>query len=114
MIGSLSGLTLLAGASILLVKLRPARALHVPDLEKRAVAYFNPLDGGGSLLDDTGNGLGEPLNVRLIPPLCVPSCLRSTTAAVGGRLVGKSKEVSSKLRSSLRKRVCVADTVYIR
>ena len=35
------------------------------DLQKRAVAYFDPLAGGGSMLDSTGNGLGEPLNVRL-------------------------------------------------
>lgn len=34
-------------------------------LQKRAVAFFNPVDGGGSMLDDTGNGLGEPLNVSL-------------------------------------------------
>jgi len=32
-------------------------------LEKRAVAYYSPLAGGGSMLDDTLNGYGEPLNV---------------------------------------------------
>jgi hypothetical protein len=29
----------------------------------RAVAYFSPADGGGSQLDDAGDGFGEPLNV---------------------------------------------------
>ncbi|KAL5524115.1 hypothetical protein ACEPAG_8288 [Sanghuangporus baumii] len=32
-------------------------------LQKRAVAYVDPAAGGGSMLDSTGNGLGEPLNV---------------------------------------------------
>jgi len=27
------------------------------------VAYYNPTSGGGSMLDDAGDGLGEPLNV---------------------------------------------------
>ncbi|KAJ8488929.1 hypothetical protein ONZ51_g3266 [Trametes cubensis] len=31
--------------------------------QKRATAYFNPADGGGSMFIDAGNGLGEPLNV---------------------------------------------------
>ena len=33
-------------------------------VEKRAAAFFNPADGGGSMFIDAGNGLGEPLNVR--------------------------------------------------
>ncbi|KAL5506945.1 hypothetical protein ACEPAH_6401 [Sanghuangporus vaninii] len=33
------------------------------DLQKRAVAYVDPATGGGSMLDSTGNGLGEPMNV---------------------------------------------------
>ncbi|KAL0956062.1 hypothetical protein HGRIS_002231 [Hohenbuehelia grisea] len=32
-------------------------------LSKRAVGFIDPRKDGGSLLDDTGNGLGEPLNV---------------------------------------------------
>ncbi|KAG6820885.1 hypothetical protein H0H93_010229 [Arthromyces matolae] len=32
-------------------------------LQKRAVDYFNPTTNGGSLLDNAGGGLGEPLNV---------------------------------------------------
>lgn len=34
-------------------------------LDKRAVAYYAPIAGGGSELDNTNNGLGEPLNVGL-------------------------------------------------
>lgn len=33
-------------------------------LEKRAVAFFSPAAGGGSMLDSSA-GLGEPLNVSL-------------------------------------------------
>ena len=33
-------------------------------LNRRATAFFNPTDGGGSMFADAGNGLGEPLNVR--------------------------------------------------
>ena len=32
---------------------------------KRATAFFNPADGGGSMLDVAGTGVGEPLNVRI-------------------------------------------------
>ena len=35
---------------------------------KRATAFFNPADGGGSMLDVAGVGVGEPMNVRE-PPL---------------------------------------------
>jgi hypothetical protein len=31
-------------------------------IEKRAVPFFSPVDGGGSMLDVSA-GLGEPLNV---------------------------------------------------
>lgn len=33
--------------------------LHV----RCSVAYYSPTAGGGSMLDDAGDGLGEPLNV---------------------------------------------------
>lgn len=32
---------------------------------KRAVAFFPPVDGGGSQLDSAAPPLGEPLNVRI-------------------------------------------------
>ena len=31
-----------------------------------AVDFFNPVAGGGSWLDNAGNGLGEPLNVSFL------------------------------------------------
>lgn len=43
-----------------------ARAvLPLSTLNKRAVAFFDPVTGGGSWLDDAGSGGGEPLNVIL-------------------------------------------------
>jgi len=50
-----------------------AFALTVPaanGLARRAVAFVSPAEGGGSQLDNAGNGLGEPLNV-CSPPGCV-------------------------------------------
>lgn len=32
---------------------------------RQTKAFVNPADGGGSMLIDAGNGLGEPLNVRI-------------------------------------------------
>lgn len=32
---------------------------------KRAVSFFDPNAGGGSMLDSVGGDLGEPLNVSL-------------------------------------------------
>lgn len=36
-----------------------------------SVAFYNPSVGGGSMLENTQNGYGEPLNVRLLPAPCV-------------------------------------------
>ena len=39
-------------------------------LAKRAAAYYNPADHGGSMLTRVENSsLGEPLNVRVPPPI---------------------------------------------
>ena len=35
-------------------------------LVKRAAAYYNPADNGGSMLTNAGDGYGEPLNVRTV------------------------------------------------
>jgi hypothetical protein len=35
-------------------------------MAKRATAFFNPSAGGGSMLDNAGGGLGEPMNVSRI------------------------------------------------
>lgn len=34
------------------------------------VPYYNPVDNGGTMFDNTGNGLGEPLNVSIEHALC--------------------------------------------
>lgn len=39
-------------------------ALAIATPVKRATAFFNPTDGGGSLLDVAGVGVGEPMNVH--------------------------------------------------
>jgi len=45
-----------------------------PLIQQGTVDFFNPLEGGGSMLDDAGNGLGEPLNV-IISGLSDPDVL---------------------------------------
>ena len=44
-------------------------ARKVLPLNKRAVAFFDPIVGGGSWLDNAGSGGGEPLNVSASPYL---------------------------------------------
>lgn len=53
-------------ASLLSTHCYAVSAATVPrnNLQKRAVAYYSPAAGGGSILDSVGGGLGEPLNVR--------------------------------------------------
>ena len=50
----------LASGIILVV---PVLAAMATPLMKRASAFFNPVQGGGSWLDNAGDGFGEPLNV---------------------------------------------------
>jgi hypothetical protein len=38
------------------------------------VDFFNPILGGGSMLNNVGNGLGEPLNVSTIKTYEVCQC----------------------------------------
>lgn len=33
----------------------------------QGVQFYNPIPNGGSMLDNAGDGYGEPLNVRLSP-----------------------------------------------
>ncbi|KAI5114719.1 hypothetical protein M0805_006933, partial [Coniferiporia weirii] len=76
-----------------LIALRSVYALQavhaIPDTE--AVAFFNPTDGGGSLLDDAGGGLGEPLNV-IISGLSSPDVLTDDGFLNFARSIGFSTE----------------------
>ncbi|KAH9935390.1 uncharacterized protein B0H18DRAFT_412184 [Fomitopsis serialis] len=47
------------GLALLAVALRASAG----PLTKRAAAYYNPADNGGSMLTNAGDGYGEPLNV---------------------------------------------------
>lgn len=53
----------LAVLSVLLAQAVFSFAVPTESLVERAVAYYNPYDNGGSMLDDAGSGGGEPLNV---------------------------------------------------
>lgn len=56
-----------------------------------ASAFFAPTAGGGSWLDDTGNGLGEPLNV-VISGLSSPAVLTDDGITNFARAIGFSTE----------------------
>ena len=43
----------------------PVIAAVASPMMKRATAFFNPVNGGGSWLDNAGDGFGEPLNVSV-------------------------------------------------
>ncbi|KAI0633399.1 hypothetical protein C8Q77DRAFT_1217811 [Trametes polyzona] len=58
---------------------------------RRASAFVNPADGGGSMLIDAGNGLGEPLNV-IISGLSTPSILNEDGIINYARAIGFSTE----------------------
>ncbi|KAI9067145.1 hypothetical protein FKP32DRAFT_1564390 [Trametes sanguinea] len=59
--------------------------------QKRAAAYYNPANGGGSMLIDAGNGLGEPLNV-IISGLSSPDVLNEDGLINYARAIGFSTE----------------------
>ncbi len=52
--------TLFAGVFALL----SLGASGIPYEKRAGVAFFAPIDGGGSELDVAGVGVGEPMNVR--------------------------------------------------
>ncbi|KAI0371141.1 hypothetical protein BV20DRAFT_965813 [Pilatotrama ljubarskyi] len=58
---------------------------------KRATAFFNPAEGGGSMFIDAGNGLGEPLNV-IISGLSSPQVLNEDGIVNYARAIGFSTE----------------------
>lgn len=43
----------------------PVIAAVASPMMKRAIPFFNPVQGGGSWLDNAGDGFGEPLNVSV-------------------------------------------------
>ncbi|KAI1796460.1 hypothetical protein LXA43DRAFT_987753 [Ganoderma leucocontextum] len=60
-------------------------------LQKRAAEYFDPAVGGGSMFVDTGNGLGEPLNV-IISGLSSSGVLNEDGLINYARAIGFSTE----------------------
>ncbi|KAF9047281.1 hypothetical protein BJ165DRAFT_1581261 [Panaeolus papilionaceus] len=64
-------------------------ALFTP--HRRATAFFNPADGGGSMLDNAGSGGGEPLNV-IISGLSSPAVLTDSGILNFARAIGFSTE----------------------
>ncbi|KAJ6557185.1 hypothetical protein B0H10DRAFT_2120998 [Mycena sp. CBHHK59/15] len=80
-------------ASVFLVSqtlVASALAVAVPH-NKRAVDFFNPTANGGSMLDDAGGGLGEPLNV-IISGLSSPAVLTDDGFLNFARAIGFSTE----------------------
>jgi len=59
-------------------------------LAKRAVDFYNPTDGGGSFLNESGDG-GEPLNV-IISGLSSPEVLTPNGLLNFARAIGYSEE----------------------
>ncbi|EJF65127.1 hypothetical protein BD309DRAFT_960762 [Dichomitus squalens] len=60
-------------------------------VQRRAVAYFDPTAGGGSMFADAGNGLGEPLNV-IISGLSSPDVLTEDGLINYAQAIGFSTE----------------------
>ena len=61
---------------------------------KRAAAYYNPADHGGSMLTRVENSsLGEPLNVRVPPPVLLRTRVDEVCCAghhLGVELLGRA------------------------
>ncbi|KAF8891666.1 hypothetical protein BD779DRAFT_1437514 [Infundibulicybe gibba] len=60
-------------------------------MQKRATDFFNPALNGGSMLDDAGNGLGEPMNV-IVSGLSSPAVLTDSGILNFARAIGFSTE----------------------
>ncbi|EGO00163.1 hypothetical protein SERLA73DRAFT_160150 [Serpula lacrymans var. lacrymans S7.3] len=60
-------------------------------LSKRGVDYYDPNANGGSMLDNAGDGYGEPLNV-IISGLSSPAVLTEDGAINFARSIGFSEE----------------------
>ncbi|KAI6026105.1 hypothetical protein BKA83DRAFT_4238456 [Pisolithus microcarpus] len=61
------------------------------NLHASSVAYYNPSSGGGSMLENAGDGFGEPLNV-IISGLSTPAVLTDVGIVNYARAIGFSEE----------------------
>ncbi|KAF8920019.1 hypothetical protein CPB85DRAFT_1373235 [Mucidula mucida] len=76
--------------SAFVLALGPLCSLAYP-LQTNAVDFFNPLDNGGSMLDDAGSGGGEPLNV-IISGLSSPAVLTDSGIVNFAQAIGFSTD----------------------
>jgi len=60
-------------------------------IKRQGVAYYNPNVNGGSMLDNAGDGLGEPLNV-IVSGLSTPDVLTDDGIVNYARAIGFSEE----------------------
>ncbi|GLB37227.1 hypothetical protein LshimejAT787_0402780 [Lyophyllum shimeji] len=74
-----------------LLSLLTLQAGFCATLQGRAVDFFNPTAGGGSMLDNAGSGGGEPLNV-IISGLSSPDVLTDDGIVNFARAIGFSTE----------------------
>jgi len=82
---------ILSVALVAALALRVSFGLEIP-LFDPAVAYYNPLTGGGMMLDDAGSGpVGEPLNI-IISGLSSPHVLTDDGFLNFARSIGFSIE----------------------
>ncbi|KAA1471724.1 hypothetical protein DENSPDRAFT_837784 [Dentipellis sp. KUC8613] len=78
-------------ARVVLFALVLAQTVFALTCSKRATAFFDPTANGGSLLDDAGDGLGEPLNV-IVSGLSSPDVLTDDGIVNFARAIGFSEE----------------------
>lgn len=74
-----------------LLSLKCALALSPFALRSRqdtAVPFVDPTLAGGSLIDSTFNGLGEPLNVKISSPIARPFALMTDSFSLGVEKIG--------------------------
>jgi len=84
-------LIMLLSLSLMNVIALPAQMPMVPTYAYSSVDFYSPLLGGGSMLDDAGDGLGEPLNV-IISGLSSPEVLTLDGIVNFAKSIGFSEE----------------------
>ena len=63
-------------------------ALALRSRQDTAVPFVDPTLAGGSLIDSTFNGLGEPLNVKISSPTGRPFALMTDSLSLGVEKIG--------------------------